>query len=144
MEKEEKGGRKRRKKITFQSIVRRILVGRSIKAGIEGSMKGKLLMKADLPRDLELEVANQIECSLPARRRTSSLKGKLMAQMGAPSTSTMTAPCDESRGANCLSCKSRGATLVSDEKPHHLYFDLYCPKLRNLIWSGNGCQIRAY
>ena len=102
MEKEEKGGRKRRKKITFQSIVRRILVGRSIKAGIEGSMKGKLLMKADLPRDLELEVANQIECSLPARRRTSSLKGKLMAHMGMPSTSTVTAPCDESRGATLL------------------------------------------
>ena len=51
IEKEEKGDdgvKKRRKKITFQSIVRRIMVGRSIKQGIEGSMRGKMLMKADL------------------------------------------------------------------------------------------------
>ena len=52
------------------------MMGRSIKAGIEGSMKAKLLSKADLPRDLELEVAKQIECSMPNIRRSSSLKGK--------------------------------------------------------------------
>ena len=77
MEKQEKGGQRRKRKITFYSVVRKIMMGRSIKAGIEGSMKAKLLSKADLPRDLELEVAKQIECSMPNIRRSSSLKGNL-------------------------------------------------------------------
>ena len=75
MEKEDKAGQKRKHRVTFRSVVRRIIVGRSIRAGIEGSMKAKLLQKADLPPDLELEVAQQIECSLPTKRRSSSLKG---------------------------------------------------------------------
>ena len=68
IEKDEGDGKKRKRKITLQSVVRKILVGRSIRSGIEGAMRGRLLMKADLPRDLELEVAKHIECSLPAKR----------------------------------------------------------------------------
>ena len=79
IEGEDQDGKKRKRKITLQSVVRKILVGRSIRSGIEGAMRGRLLMKADLPRELELEVAKQIECSLPAKRyqvrRGSSLKG---------------------------------------------------------------------
>ena len=76
MEKKDTTGRKRKKKVTFQSVVRRIVVGRSIKAGIEGSLKANILMNADLPQDLEHDVAMQIECSKPTKRHSSGrLKG---------------------------------------------------------------------
>lgn len=65
IEYEDEKGTKRSKKLTFQSVVRRIIVGRSLKSASEGSLRGKLLRKAELPVDLELEVAEQLECILP-------------------------------------------------------------------------------
>ena len=75
MEDKKSKGKKGKKKITFLSVVKKIIVGRSIRAGIEGSMRGKLLLKAELPMSLEFEVAKQIDASLPDKRRKSSLKG---------------------------------------------------------------------
>ena len=48
-------------------MVKKIIVGARIKAGIEGAMRGQLLMRADLPIDLEVEVAKQIEACLPTK-----------------------------------------------------------------------------
>ena len=79
MDLEDAEKRRSRKKISFRSVVKRILLGRSIKSSVDGSMKSKLLMKADLPRDLEAEVAKLMECEVPKRgRRRSSLKGVKM------------------------------------------------------------------
>ncbi len=76
IETEDSTGQRSTKKITFKSVVRKILTGRAMKSGIEGSMKGKLLAKADLPPGLEDEVSKQLECILPkTKRRGSVLKG---------------------------------------------------------------------
>ena len=63
----EKMEKKEKKKISYKLVVKKIIVGGKIKAGIEGALKGKFLMRADLPIDLEIEVAKQIEATLPTK-----------------------------------------------------------------------------
>ena len=76
MEEKDSTGRKRKNKVTFKTAVRRIILGRSIKVGVEGSLKANILMNADLPYDLEHDVALQIDCSKPPKRHSSGrLKG---------------------------------------------------------------------
>ena len=55
--------------------VRKNQVETSTKSGIDGAMKGKMLIKSDLPRHLEVEVAKILGANIPAIRRGSSLKG---------------------------------------------------------------------
>ena len=55
--------------------VRKNQVETSTKTEIDGAMKGKMLIKSDLPRHLEVEVAKTIKANIPAIRRGSSLKG---------------------------------------------------------------------
>jgi hypothetical protein len=45
------------------------------KTEIDAAMRGKMLIKSDLPRHLEVEVAKTIKANIPAVRRGSSLKG---------------------------------------------------------------------
>jgi len=70
----EKKEKKDKKKTSYKLVVKKIIVGGKIRAGIEGALKGKLLMRADLPIDLEVEVAKQMEACLPSKRRNSSLR----------------------------------------------------------------------
>ena len=42
---------------------------------IDGETKGRVLIKSDLPRSLETEVAEVIEAKVPVNRRTSIVKG---------------------------------------------------------------------
>ena len=55
--------------------VRKNQVETSTKAEIDGAKKGRMLIKSDLPRHLEVEVAKTIKANIPAIRRGSSLKG---------------------------------------------------------------------
>ena len=55
--------------------VRKNQVETSTKAEIDGTKKGRMLIKSDLPRHLEVEVAKTIKANIPAIRRGSSLKG---------------------------------------------------------------------
>ena len=91
---------------TFRSVVRKMIVGRQLRSGIavsllftsgvaraqrarspvdrrvnknkflQGSLKGKLLMRADLPGALEQEVAKQLDCILPAKPKKLSFRRK--------------------------------------------------------------------
>ena len=89
---------------TFRAVVRKMIVGRQLRSGIavtllftsgvaraqraliltgttktsflQGSLKGKLLMRADLPGALEQEVAKQLDCILPAKPRKLSFRRK--------------------------------------------------------------------
>ena len=49
----------------FQTIV----LSKAIKTGIEGILKGKMVVEADLPFPLEFEVARQTEATIPKKVR---------------------------------------------------------------------------
>ena len=49
----------------FQTIV----LSKAIKTGIEGILKGKIVVEADLPFPLEFEVARQTEATIPKKVR---------------------------------------------------------------------------
>ena len=69
MKQKEKKEKRDKKKTSYKLVVKKIIVGGKIRAGIEGALKGKLLMRADLPIDLEVEVAKQMEACLPSKVR---------------------------------------------------------------------------
>jgi hypothetical protein len=61
--------RKDRKKITFKSVFQTIVLSKAIKSGLTGIMKGKMVIEADLPFQLEFEVARQTEATIPKKVR---------------------------------------------------------------------------
>ena len=64
-----KRDKRERKKITFKSVFQTIVLSKAIKTGIEGILKGKIVVEADLPFPLEFEVARQTEATIPKKVR---------------------------------------------------------------------------
>ena len=55
----------------MKSVYQTIVLSKAIKIGIEGIMKGKMVVEADLPFPLEFEVARQTEATIPKKVKPS-------------------------------------------------------------------------
>ena len=94
-----KRDKRERKKITFKSVFQTIVLSKAIKTGIEGIMKGRMVVEADLPFPLEFEVARQTEATIPKKVRYMKPKSE----------------------KNCISL-----TLISETCQHHKGFQEIC------------------
>ena len=60
----------------MKSVYQTIILSKAIKIGIEGIMKGKMVVEADLPFPLEFEVARQTEATIPKKVKYMQPKSK--------------------------------------------------------------------